>query len=40
MHGNKIIYFQIFAITSDNASNNDTFMKYLENTCQNKNISF
>ncbi|CAB5359159.1 unnamed protein product [Rhizophagus irregularis] len=31
---------KIFAITSDNATNNDTFMKYLENTCQKKNISF
>ncbi|GBC19616.2 zinc finger BED domain-containing protein RICESLEEPER 2-like [Rhizophagus irregularis DAOM 181602=DAOM 197198] len=31
---------KIFAITSNNATNNDTFMKYLENTCQKKNISF
>ncbi|CAG8750040.1 17773_t:CDS:1, partial [Funneliformis caledonium] len=28
----------IFIITSDNASNNDTFMEPLENICQNKNI--
>ncbi|CAB5370661.1 unnamed protein product [Rhizophagus irregularis] len=32
--------FQILAVTSDNASNNLTFMKYLENTCQRENISF
>ncbi|GBB89254.1 hypothetical protein RclHR1_15940003 [Rhizophagus clarus] len=31
---------KIFVITSDNTTNNDTFMKYLENTCQDKNISF
>lgn len=27
-------------ITSDNASNNDTLMKYLENICQEENIHF
>ncbi|CAB5349096.1 unnamed protein product [Rhizophagus irregularis] len=31
---------KIFAITSDNASNNDTFMRYLEDVCQNKSINF
>ncbi|GBB87371.1 hypothetical protein RclHR1_13820001 [Rhizophagus clarus] len=34
------ILTKIFAVTSDNTSNNITFMKYLENTCQRKNISF
>ncbi len=40
-HTNKIVYyFQIFAITSDNASNNDTLMRYLETICQNEGIPF
>lgn len=34
------IILQIFAITCDNASNNDTFMKHLESDCQNKSIFF
>ncbi|CAG8704200.1 1210_t:CDS:2, partial [Ambispora leptoticha] len=34
------ILTKIFTITSDNASNNDTFMKYLEIICEEENISF
>lgn len=36
----KLSILKIFAITSDNASNNDTFMRYLEDVCQNKSINF
>ncbi|CAG8796190.1 12516_t:CDS:2, partial [Dentiscutata erythropus] len=31
---------KIFTITSDNATNNDTFMQHLENICYNENIAF
>ena len=31
---------KIFAITSDNATNNDSFMKYLEDICKDENIPF
>ncbi|CAG8690565.1 2244_t:CDS:2, partial [Cetraspora pellucida] len=34
------ILLKIFMITSDNATNNDTFMQHLETICYNENIAF